>query len=432
MKVLKYNKRFGAIIFIIMLILSLSFSLVTQAQGENKSDKNRIIKVAGDMNYPPYEYVDEDRKFTGYNVEIIKKIAEKKGFKVQIIPMSWERAVKSLEKGEVDLVQGMTNSGNRSEKFLFSTPIVENDYVIFTLSGNSNIESIMDLNNKKVSYQISDLAEEVLISKEINRVGVKDQSDAIRLLLDKKVDAFVGNKLTGMYHLQKINAIDKVQIKGSPLLRNEYSIVSNKENKELMSIINNGINILKTSGEYDEIYNKWFGSLFEANSNTLRIILSILLVIFIIVIIIIFVVAFYNEKLKKGFDKLDSEKDSIKQELEMCQEDELMSRTIMNMLLKDVDTGMVIFDTNGVVKKFNDTVVTVIKEDLRVGDTFKSLNLQETLGIELGNSVPTNNIDKEVKIVVNQKIFNYRIRILDVYGSDNKPIGWMMLTKKQY
>ncbi|MEF9934260.1 MAG: transporter substrate-binding domain-containing protein [Clostridium sp.] len=418
------TKKALFLIFTLIMILSLGFSVVTLAESK------KVIKVAGDINYPPYEYIDKNGIYTGYNVEIIKKIAKVQGMKIELIPMPWDMAIKALEKGEIDLIQGMTNSGNRNEKFVFSDPIIENDYVIITLKDNKDIESVLDLTGKKVSYQTSDLAEEVLSSVEINKMGTRDQHEALKLLIDKKVDAFVGNKLTSIYYLQRMNALDKTRVSGSPLLRNDYCIVSSKSNGESIKIINEGLSKMKSSGEYDEIYNKWFSNIYEENGSILKVILSVLFIIFILVMVIIFVVAYYNEKLKKRFESLEYEKDGVIQELKLCRDEESLNRIIISKLVSNIEAGLIVFDINGVVRKFNNLAKDILKEDIRIGDDFNSLRLIEILDMDLIYDIPSVDIYKEIKLVVDENIVNYKIDLLTLKDEKDIICGWTMLIRK--
>ncbi|WP_242844973.1 transporter substrate-binding domain-containing protein [Clostridium cylindrosporum] len=421
-------------ICMIMLFISVGFSFTGQGDNYNSKAKKtdrKTIAVVGDMNYPPYEYIKEDGSYTGFNVDIVKKISQVKGFHIEIIPMTWEKAVKSLENRQVNIIQGMIPSGDRSKKFIFSKPILENDYVIFTLKNNNIIESVIDLKGRKVSYQLSDLAEEVLSSVDAIRIGKENQRDAIQLLLDKKVDAFVGNKLTGMYYLQKINSLNKVKVQGSPLLKNNYSIAANQEDKEIIDTINEGIEELKESGEYEKIYDKWFGSLFEEDSGILRIALGILFVVFVITMIVIFIVAFYNEKLRKKFDKIVCEKDEIAEALDRYQEELLSTRMIIDNLIDNSDFGILIFDTNGILRKYNTITKQVIKESIRVGDTWESLNLVDIMGMDLEDSVGLDSFSKEVKMLVNNHVCLFNINMMTIRNVEkNENLGWMLQIKK--
>src|SRR5690606_27028227 len=67
----------------------------------------RVIRIAGDNNFPPFEYISESGSYTGFNIDVLNAISIETGLKIELVPMSWNQALKALENGEVDAIQGM-------------------------------------------------------------------------------------------------------------------------------------------------------------------------------------------------------------------------------------------------------------------------------------------------------------------------------------
>lgn len=107
-------RKYGKIIILLGIILVLNHGLFAYGESLTK-ENNMVYKFAGDYNHPPYEYIDSSGRFTGFNVDIIKAIADIMGIEVQIIPMSWDNAVWSLDKGEVHGIIGMSQNEERLE-----------------------------------------------------------------------------------------------------------------------------------------------------------------------------------------------------------------------------------------------------------------------------------------------------------------------------
>ena len=100
-------------------LLLILFLILVQTLPVYASEK-KVLKIAGDNNYPPYEFVDEDGNYRGFNVDMMRAIAIELGIEIELVPMGWQEAMDALESGEVDAVQGMTRSALREEKFDFS------------------------------------------------------------------------------------------------------------------------------------------------------------------------------------------------------------------------------------------------------------------------------------------------------------------------
>lgn len=65
---------------------------------------DRVIRVGGDNNYPPYEFLDDDGNYRGFNVDIMRAVAIELGIDIELIPMSWETAIYSLKQGKICLI----------------------------------------------------------------------------------------------------------------------------------------------------------------------------------------------------------------------------------------------------------------------------------------------------------------------------------------
>ncbi len=224
------------------------------------ADGTPALTIGGDENYPPYEFVDSDGAYKGFNVDLIKAVTAAEKLDIQFMPMDWSDALDALENGSIDAIQGMSKSIQRDEKFSFTEPILHNSQVIFVRSETTNIVEPRDLSGHTVAIQAGDINSEIL--KQIQGVMLSaydNQEQAMDALLLGKVDAFVGNRLTGTFVLQNMRQYNRVKIAGEPLSSTSYCAAVKKGNEQLLAQLNKGIVEIKRNGTYDRIYNKWFG-----------------------------------------------------------------------------------------------------------------------------------------------------------------------------
>jgi amino acid ABC transporter substrate-binding protein, PAAT family (TC 3.A.1.3.-) len=74
--------------------------------------KTYIVGIDGE--YPPYSYVDPTGNATGFDVDSMRWIAQKKGFKVEFQPTAWDGIIPALEAKKIDLIySGMTITEER-------------------------------------------------------------------------------------------------------------------------------------------------------------------------------------------------------------------------------------------------------------------------------------------------------------------------------
>lgn len=222
--------------------------------------QEKVIRIAGDNNFPPFEYFAQSGVFSGFNVDIMNAISIETGMRIEFIPLPWNEALEALRNGQVDAVQGMKYSPARDKLYDFSAPYFLSSQGIFVRTDNMHIFEIGDLNGRKVSIQKADIAGDLFRElQKTNFIETDSQEEAVQLLLDGKVDAFVGNRITGQYFLQKNNQQSQIKIVGDPINPTNYGVAVLPKNAQLLTEINKAILKIKQNGTYDKIERKWFG-----------------------------------------------------------------------------------------------------------------------------------------------------------------------------
>lgn len=285
---------FTTFISLTLYLLLPNFALAIQDFNE------RPLKIGGDNNYPPYEFVDSNNNFRGFNVDIIRAVAIELGLEIELIPNSWEDTMELLKAGEIDAIQGMTITPERDKIYDFTDEIVINSQNIFVLQNTGNIASIDDLKDKKVAIQAKDVTKEILSGiSNISIIEKVNQQEALQALLSGEVDAYVGNRLTGIYYVQSFGLTESVKIVGVPPYSTKYSIAVQSGNSELLQLLNSGIRAIKDNGTYEKIYKKWFGEAIPDISQKWRKLLYITLIALFFSIILINIIYYWNKTLKK-------------------------------------------------------------------------------------------------------------------------------------
>lgn len=420
--------------FILILII-ITLSTPISVRADNINPKVKTIKIAGDYNYPPYEYFDKNGVYKGFNVDIMRAISIEMGLDIELIPMPWQKAIEALEKGEVDAVQGMTKSSERGKNFSFTKKLVTNSQVIFVKSDTNYIFELKDLSGIKVSIQKGDISEELI--KTIPNVEIitsENQEMAIDSLITGKVDAFVGNYLTGIYYLQRKNLSGQIKTVGEPMFTTDYCSAVLKEDYETLVILNNGIDKIKANGTYEKIYNKWFGELFIDKSLYFKKLLFVSLFIIVTTLFIIMLIAYLNRKLKIVVKNRTKEIEGINIELQERQHDLIKSNKFMEEMLNGIVDGIVTFDFEGNLLTANPAARDILGCSLESGTNWESLSIFKYLNTEnlvtsLNSGVIRKNID--ISGTNNNIIQNITCIIIPINLADEN-IGDFMLLLHDY
>jgi polar amino acid transport system substrate-binding protein len=220
------------------------------------------IVVGGDFNYPPYEFIDKLGHPTGFNVELTRAIAEVMGLNAVINLGPWNAMRQGLEGGTVDIVQGMAYSAQRTGEVDFSTPHALLYQSIWIRRDDRRIRSIDDLRGKTVIVMRNSIMQDFMRSFDPGaRLILTDTlADALRLLNDGKYDCALVSRLTGKY-LEKELGLKRIIPVAQPIITQAYGYAVKKGNLELLDKFNEGLAILKRTGQYQKIHDRWLGVL---------------------------------------------------------------------------------------------------------------------------------------------------------------------------
>lgn len=121
------------------------------ASGDNRL--GRTYRVAQDMAYAPFEYINDAGEPEGFDCDLIRAIAAEMGFAVELVNTNWDGIIPSLLAGTSDMIiSAMTITEERQQSVTFSDPYFEATQYI-AVKQDSPIKTLEDLQGKKVGVQ---------------------------------------------------------------------------------------------------------------------------------------------------------------------------------------------------------------------------------------------------------------------------------------
>jgi PAS domain S-box-containing protein len=246
--------------YLVILVLSLSW---ISANGHTDTvwnyTSNKKILVSGDHYYPPFEFLNENGQPDGFNVEIFRLIASNLGLNYELQLLPWDQVRTKAENNEIDVVMGLMISPERAQKLIFGTPHSIMTHGIF--SNKSRLyTNLSDLKGKKISVQKSDFMHDYLLMNQFDTeiIAVDSQLDALVMVESGASDAALIGNFQGAHLIKKYH-LNQVVLTSNNIEPKPYGMAVNKGNEQLLSALNTGLLHLKVNGDYDRLYNKWFG-----------------------------------------------------------------------------------------------------------------------------------------------------------------------------
>ncbi|MEG1585559.1 MAG: transporter substrate-binding domain-containing protein [Bacteroidales bacterium] len=250
----------------LLLILCTTFYLFSiQTTAQTKDTTRHKIIFTADWGYPPYEFINDQGKPDGFNIEVIEALMAELKMDYEIKMVHWSDALNLLQQNKADAISGMGYSAERASRFNFTTP---HSYLYPSLiyRKSSHFKHIDDLAGKKIILQKKSLITENFYNaffennpaKPEQTFFVDNLSSALELLNNGKYDAAVCSYTATRYLIEKkqYSNLNVAPLNTKPI---EYCIATSLKNKALAIQLNQGLEQLKAKGIYNNIYNKWFG-----------------------------------------------------------------------------------------------------------------------------------------------------------------------------
>lgn len=141
------HKKYLAI-FASVLILGLAGCSSNSAnEGSADGETTQEISVGTSGAPKPFSYVGEDGELTGYDIEVVKAIFEElPEYSVTFENTEFTSVLSGLDTNRYQIgANNFALNDERQEKYIYSDPIFENQYVIAVPEDNETIQSFDDL-----------------------------------------------------------------------------------------------------------------------------------------------------------------------------------------------------------------------------------------------------------------------------------------------
>lgn len=235
-----------------------------EGQAAAESDK-KTYTVVMHAEFPPFEYMDPSGKPVGFEVDLMNEMAKEMNWNVEIKNTSWDGVFEEIKSGKAQLaISGITIKPDRERLYLFSEPYFQAKQLILVPEG-SPIKTLQDIKGHKVGVMTSTtgalIVQELLGKTNKDILQYEEMPSMVEDLYNKRVDVVVADNAYLMEHMKKNPKQGYVTLDDPNIPKENYGIMTNKEDKEMMKQVNEALKKVKDSGKYDEIYKQYFGDL---------------------------------------------------------------------------------------------------------------------------------------------------------------------------
>lgn len=256
-------------IFIVVALISflLGCSGIEPSNVSVESTIDRVLEkgtlvIGTSIGYLPFEMIDTNGDYVGYNIDTARAMANSMGVKLEIKQYEFSQLISALQSGEVDIVvSGMTIRGDRALGVSFSNPYFEIGQAVMVPISDNTTKSYKDLDvaGKKIAVCQGStgalFANEVFINAE---VVYYDSGPSAALAVYKNLaDALMYDDVgIKMFVLQQNDKVKGIYDENMPL--EDLGFAVRYKDSAAIDWINAFLYGYKNSPAEIESYKEWF------------------------------------------------------------------------------------------------------------------------------------------------------------------------------
>ncbi len=220
---------------------------------------DRVYVFRSDRNYPPFEYV-EDGELTGFSVELLRRVAELTGINVQIEAGTWSETLTELANGQIDGVTAMFVSEERKSIANFSDSYLSLSHSLF-VHADSPLRSFEDILDACVAVQKGAITHDYLLSRVFAGTLITEPTptDVLQRVASADCESALLLRMQGFYLINKLGLDTVIEAESDIIPQQHLCFAVAPNNAWLLEQLNAGLQILKETGQFDEILQRWLG-----------------------------------------------------------------------------------------------------------------------------------------------------------------------------
>lgn len=218
------------------------------------------LTVCSDTPYEPFEFTDDDGNHTGYDMDLLRAVAEDAGLDFEVKDLPFDGILGSLAAGDCDVVaSAVTITDERAEQVDFSDPYFDADQSLLVKADQAGeLADLASLSGKTIGVQASTTGEAYAQENaEGAEVRSFEDSDALFLAIEAgDIDAILQDLPVNAYRTTQDDSLEVVETYSTG---EQYGFAVEKGNSSVLQLINDGLQALRDDGRFDEIYSTYFG-----------------------------------------------------------------------------------------------------------------------------------------------------------------------------
>jgi len=234
-------------VLLLLLFSSVPFSLHAEILNPEERAYLRqlgTVRMCGDPDWTPYEYVSENGNYEGIAADLIRLIAERTGVRVELVRTAdWNESIEFSKSGKCDILVFLNQTPQRDEWLLFTDPYFSDPNVLITRNEHDYISDLTGFSGEVMALPEGTSIEERVRNDypglKIMKTG--SEAEAFRMVEDGRAHMTLRSLTMAAYTIKKGGWFN-LKISGEiPDYINQMRIGVVKDKSLLRAILNKGV-----------------------------------------------------------------------------------------------------------------------------------------------------------------------------------------------
>lgn len=238
-------------------------STASAASTSTSSGNGKVYRVAMNAEFAPFESRNEKQEVEGFDVDLMKAMAQAGGFQVEFQHKPWESLFPALNAGDVDIVMsGVTITDERKQSMDFTDSYYQIKQIVLVPAGK-DIKNVEDLKKMSkvgvVTGYTGDLAAQKIFGTTSQAIA---RFETVPLMLKEVenggLDAAISDSAVIANYVKNNNDKGFTMVEVPDFEVENYGIAVKKGNTELLNTLNSALKQVRENGEYSKVESQYF------------------------------------------------------------------------------------------------------------------------------------------------------------------------------
>ena len=255
------------VLFLVVSIVPASADKVRQELSQQSTleqvlKKNRLR--VGFSTFVPWAMKDKAGEYTGFEIEVARRLAEDMGVEVEFVQTKWSGIIPALLTGKFDIIiGGMGITPERNLKVNFTRPYEHTGMSILANMKRAPGRKTLKLFNTPdtiVSARIGTTAA-MAAKKYLPKAELRlfdDEGQALQEVLNNRADAMIASQPFPEFQVIKYSDKLYLPLKGKTFTKEPIGFAIRKGDVDFLNYLNNWILVREADGWLMARYNYWF------------------------------------------------------------------------------------------------------------------------------------------------------------------------------